>query len=84
VFGDLLPGVLEPGSGSMFQSRGELHDGAEVVQLIALPAHLYQEPDDVGPVHRVALVGDTPHEEQGQLQDKVWFFFVVVVVVVNM
>ena len=37
------------------------------MQLVALPAHLYQELDDVGSVYKVALVGDTPHEEQRHL-----------------
>ena len=37
------------------------------MQLVALPAHLNKELDDVGAVHKVSLVGNTPHEEQGHL-----------------
>ena len=48
----------------MFQGRGELHEGAEIPELVTLPGQLDEELQHVAPVLGIALLGHTPHEEQ--------------------
>lgn len=52
----------------MLQSRGQLHDGTEVVELVTLPGQLDEELQCLHTIYEVALVGNTPHEEERHLQ----------------
>ena len=47
----------------MLNGGGELHQGAEVVELITLPGQLDEELKDFDPINEVALVRCAPHEE---------------------
>ena len=65
--GDLLPGRLEPLNTPVRETRDDLHEGGEIAELDTLAGQLDEELYQSTPVGRVALMGHTPHEEEGHL-----------------
>ncbi len=64
ILRDELPGRLVALYRAMLQCRHELEEGAEVVELLTLGRRLDEKLYDLSTVHQVALLGNTPHEEQ--------------------
>ena len=68
LFGYVVPDRLKTSRGAVLKGRGQLHQRAVVVELVTLPGQLDEELQDLDPVHKVPLVWETPHEEEGHLK----------------